>query len=268
MARMTDAPPALSAEHRLPCPVYREETDCMGVVYHANYLKYFERGWGQVLGNLDPRVTGLDLRRIDVTFKAPGKLGDTLEVVTRERTAPPGAARAFDQRIECPAREERPLLVAKVELGRLGEPATPVAAMRPATAAPVRASAEVRLPCKVYYEDTDCTGAVHPGNFLKYFERGRSEFLAAHGLDVAEVEQRGSLFMVYRIDATYLAPARLSDELQIVSRALLTSSYRVTFEQRVECPRRAAAPLVQANIELVCVDVKERPIKPIPDRGF
>jgi len=133
----------------------------------------------------------------------------------------------------------------------------------------VRTSAEHRLPCKVYYEDTDCQGVVYHANYLKYFERGRTEFLAAHGMSVADLDQKqDTLFVVYRIDVTFKAAARLGDELQVVSRARLTSPYRVTFEQRVECPARQPRPLVVvAEVELVCVD-KAQGLKPIPELGF
>ena len=132
----------------------------------------------------------------------------------------------------------------------------------------VPTSAEYRLACKVYYEDTDCMGVVYHANYLKYFERGRTEFLAAHHLSVAELAaEQDTQFVVYRIDVTFKAPAKLGDELEIVSRARLVSPYRVTFEQRVECPKRGPKPLVVAEVELVCID-KEQGLKPIPSLGF
>lgn len=128
----------------------------------------------------------------------------------------------------------------------------------------VPTSAEYRHPCKVYYEDTDCMGVVYHSNYLKYFERGRTEFLAANGLSVAALGEQGTLFVVYHMDLTFKAPARLEDELLIVTRARLTSPYRVTFDQRVECPKRQPKPLVVAEVELVCIG-KDGGIKPIPD---
>ena len=125
-------------------------------------------------------------------------------------------------------------------------------------------SAEHRFPCKVYYEDTDCMGVVYHANYLKYFERGRTEFLAARGTTVQQYAEQGLMFVVYRVDATFRAPARLGDLLDIVSRAKLTSAFRVTFEQRVE---RAGQLLVKADVELVCID-KDGGLKPIPDIGI
>lgn len=143
------------------------------------------------------------------------------------------------------------------------------AKMAPMSDASVPTSAEYRLPCKVYYEDTDCQGVVYHANYLKYFERGRTELLAAQGLSVAKLgEEQNTLFVVYRIDVTFKAPAKLGDELEIVSRARLTSPYRVSFDQRVECPKRLGTrPLVVAEVELVCVDWQQG-LKPIPSLGF
>jgi acyl-CoA thioester hydrolase len=124
-------------------------------------------------------------------------------------------------------------------------------------------SPEHRFPCKVYYEDTDCMGVVYHANYLKYFERSRTEFLAARGTTVQQYAEQGLMFVVYRIDATFRAPARLGDTLDIVSRARLTSTFRVTFEQRVE---RAGQLLVKADVELVCID-RDGGLKPVPDIG-
>jgi acyl-CoA thioester hydrolase len=128
-------------------------------------------------------------------------------------------------------------------------------------------SPEYRHPCKVYYEDTDCMGVVYHANYLKYLERGRTEFLAARGISVAELGEQGTLFVVYRVDATFRLPARLGDELEIVTRARLTSPFRVTFDQRVECPKRLAKPLLTGEVEIVCID-KQGGLKPIPNLGF
>lgn len=132
----------------------------------------------------------------------------------------------------------------------------------------VPTSAEYRLACKVYYEDTDCQGVVYHANYLKYFERGRTEFLAAHGLNVADLARhQDTNFVVYRIDVSFKHAAELGDQLEVVSRARLVSQYRVTFEQRIECPARQPRLLVNATVELVCID-KNKQLKPVPALGF
>ena len=128
-------------------------------------------------------------------------------------------------------------------------------------------SPEHRLRCKVYYEDTDCMGVVYYANYFKYLERGRTELLSDLGLSVATLGEQGTLFVVYHVDATFRAPARLTDELEIVTRARVTSPYRVTFDQRVECPQRSPKPLLTAEVEIVCVD-RDGGLKQVPALGF
>ncbi|MGC4118929.1 MAG: YbgC/FadM family acyl-CoA thioesterase [Myxococcales bacterium] len=138
----------------------------------------------------------------------------------------------------------------------------------PTDAAQVPTSAEYRLPCKVYYEDTDCQGVVYHANYLKYFERARTEFLAAHGLNVADLARhQDTNFVVYRIDVSFKHAAELGDQLEVVSRAKLVSQYRVTFEQRVECATKQPKLLVAATVELVCID-RNKQLKPVPSLGF
>ena len=97
---------------------------------------------------------------------------------------------------------------------------------------------------KVYYEDTDSLGVVYYANYLKYMERGRSEFLAAHALDVAELN-RHSLTMTYR------RPARLWDTVDVVSSFTLDSRYRGYFHQKV---MRDGEVLTDAKVGVVCTD--------------
>lgn len=75
-------------EHRLPLSIYYEDTDFSGLVYHANYLKYFERGREHVLGRDKLvamwRTTGIGfvVYRAELTFKEGARFGDELEIVT------------------------------------------------------------------------------------------------------------------------------------------------------------------------------------------
>lgn len=86
--------------------VYYEDTDCMGVVYHANYLRFMERARTELLNALGPSVSEWTERgyifpiyNVNVTFKAPARLGDALRVITRARQSSPFRI-TFEQRIE------------------------------------------------------------------------------------------------------------------------------------------------------------------------
>jgi acyl-CoA thioester hydrolase len=110
-----------------------------------------------------------------------------------------------------------------------------------------------RLPITIYFEDADVQGVVHHPNYLKFFERGRSEFLEAHGRSTRHLEEGGCHLTVYEVAVKYRGAARIGDRLEVVSRARLASEYRVTFTQAVE---RAGEPrpLCEATIQLVCLD--------------
>ena len=67
----------------------------------------------------------------------------------------------------------------------------------------------------IYYEDTDCGGVVYYANYLKYFERARTQYLEERGLSVAGLMKEGRVFVVVHAEVDYLAPARYGETLQI-----------------------------------------------------
>ena len=75
---------------------------------------------------------------------------------------------------------------------------------------------------RVYYEDTDLAGIVYYANYLKFIERGRSEWLRALGIDQAALKrQAGLVFAVRRIEADYLRPARFDDLVLFAARVTI-----------------------------------------------
>ena len=72
---------------------------------------------------------------------------------------------------------------------------------------------------RIYYEDTDMAGIVYYANYLKFFERGRSEAVRAMGIDQNQMrEGRGIVFAVRRAEIDYFAPARLDDLITLRTR--------------------------------------------------
>jgi tol-pal system-associated acyl-CoA thioesterase len=108
-----------------------------------------------------------------------------------------------------------------------------------------------RVSFKVYYEDTDCLGIVYYANYLKFMERGRTEYLAARGKSVEEWNREGYLLVVRSVNVTYRRAATLGDTLDVVSSFTLSSRYRGLFTQRIE---RAGELVVDGEVELVCLD--------------
>lgn len=115
----------------------------------------------------------------------------------------------------------------------------------------IEAAQPHRFELKVYYEDTDCLGVVYYANYLKYLERGRTEFFDAQGRPVQEWNAAGYNFAVYRADVTYLAAARLGDQLTVVTRQERTTDYRLSLSQDIY---RGDEQIIRGKIQLVCLD--------------
>ncbi|MBZ4022605.1 tol-pal system-associated acyl-CoA thioesterase [Rhodobacter sp. TJ_12] len=105
---------------------------------------------------------------------------------------------------------------------------------------------------RVYYEDTDLAGIVYYANYLKFIERGRSEWVRALGLDqVAMKRDHGMVFAVRRVEADYLKPAKFDDELTVTTALLAETGARLVLEQAVW---RGAEKLFSAHVTLVCLN--------------
>ena len=109
-----------------------------------------------------------------------------------------------------------------------------------------------RFPIRVYYEDTDLGQVVYYANYLKFIERGRSEWLRAAGVDQSALLGRNLAFVVRRVEADYLRPARFDDQLDVVTTLAETAGSRVIVAQSVE---RDGTTLFTARVTVVCVDL-------------
>jgi len=104
----------------------------------------------------------------------------------------------------------------------------------------------------VYFEDTDAGGIVYYANFLKFFERCRTEWLRALGVEQTQLAQQSRLqFVVAQLAVDYMRPARLDDELTITARIGEHARSYLVFEQRA---LRGAQLLAQAKVKVACVD--------------
>ena len=108
-----------------------------------------------------------------------------------------------------------------------------------------------RFSVKVYYEDTDSLGMVYYANYFKYLERARTELIDGGDRPIAEWNRLGYLFVVYRVDATFLAPARLGDNCDVLTTIREQRAYRTIMDQRIV---RGDDLLLNANVHIVCVD--------------
>lgn len=117
-------------------------------------------------------------------------------------------------------------------------------------------------PVRVYYEDTDLAGIVYYANYLKFIERGRSEWLRHLGLDQAAMKAGGEgVIAVRRVVADYLAPARFDDLLEVTTAYASHRAARIVLNQTVQ---RAGKMLFQAEVTLVSLTDTGRP-QALPD---
>ena len=118
---------------------------------------------------------------------------------------------------------------------------------------------------RVYYEDTDFTGIVYHANYLRYMERGRTNYLRLIGADhralfeAAEKEAPGFAFVVRSMTIDFLKPARMDDVLTIVSEPNDVKGASVTIRQRV---MRGDELLLQADVKVAFISGGRA--KPIP----
>ncbi|WP_277187075.1 tol-pal system-associated acyl-CoA thioesterase [Caballeronia sp. BR00000012568055] len=107
-------------------------------------------------------------------------------------------------------------------------------------------------PIRVYYEDTDAGGIVFYANYLKFFERARTEWLRACGIDQQRVaESDGIVFVVRRTAVEYASPARLDDVVRVVSRIDRLGRASVDFHQEAW---RGDVLLASGDIRVASVD--------------
>lgn len=107
-----------------------------------------------------------------------------------------------------------------------------------------------KLDVRVYYEDTDMAGIVYYANYLKYIERGRSDWVRGLGIDQRAMKDAGQVFVVRRVEADYLASAHLDDELVVETNVAQVTGARLVMDQVV---KRGAEVLFQAVVTVVVV---------------
>lgn len=116
-----------------------------------------------------------------------------------------------------------------------------------------------RLPVRVYYEDTDMGGIVYYANYLKYIERSRSTLVRELGLDQNKMkDEDGIVFVVVRVEADYLKPARLDDELEVVTEHYAGSPMRWIFDQEVQ---KDGVVLFRAKVTAVCMSTEGKAVR-------
>ena len=105
---------------------------------------------------------------------------------------------------------------------------------------------------RVYWEDTDAGGIVFYANYLKYFERARTEWLRSEGISQQHLKDTtGLMFVVVQTSIRYLAPARLDDELHITTEIIDSGRASMTLRQQAW---HGATLLCEGSIRIGCVE--------------
>lgn len=117
------------------------------------------------------------------------------------------------------------------------------------------------LPVRIYYEDTDFTGVVYHGNYLRYFERGRSDFLRLVGIGHADLLEREdpAAFTVVKMELDFRKPARIDDALHVRTTYDSARGPRLFISQKI---MRGEDLICTAGVQAACIDLSGRPRKP------
>lgn len=118
-------------------------------------------------------------------------------------------------------------------------------------------------PVRVYYEDTDAGGVVFYANYLKYFERARTELLRAKGYEQDELIAHESIvFAVRSLAVEYLKPARFNQLLQVSAKIKTIKKASLEFTQQITHDEQL---LVTGDVRIACIDLNTMKPKAIPD---
>ncbi len=117
------------------------------------------------------------------------------------------------------------------------------------------------LPVRVYYEDTDFTGLVYHANYVRYFERGRSDFLRLAGISHTALLERDDpmAFVITRMEIDFRSAARIDDALEVRTTYDAVKGPRLIISQRVT---RAGVPIAEAKVEAACISLDGRAKRP------
>lgn len=118
----------------------------------------------------------------------------------------------------------------------------------------------MEISIRIYYEDTDCGGVVYYANYLRYFERGRTEFLRARGVSLPELREGGTLFVVAKAEVEYLSPCRYDDLLTLETSISGMSRATITFEHSIK-KEGLKGKAVRGRVVLAATGRDGRPVR-------
>ena len=116
---------------------------------------------------------------------------------------------------------------------------------------------------RVYYEDTDAGGVVYYANYLKFFERARTDFLRSLGISQSElIAKENLIFVVRKCEIEYLFSAKLDDEIAVDVEVKEVRNASILMQQKIT---KSEKILSRLNVEIVCVNSNNFKPKKIPE---
>jgi acyl-CoA thioester hydrolase len=117
------------------------------------------------------------------------------------------------------------------------------------------------FPVRIYYEDTDLSGIVYHANYLRYMERGRTEFFRALGIKAANIEDADpSAWAIRKLEIEYLRSAKFDDIIEVRTSVLELSGVRLTARQEIFCQD---VQLTRGSVQACIISLSGKP-KRIP----
>ena len=113
------------------------------------------------------------------------------------------------------------------------------------------------LPIRIYYEDTDLSGVVYHANYLRFMERGRSEYFYALGVKVAGLDEpEPTAWALRKVELEYIRPARVSDLIEVHTQVTTLTGVRMSADQSIYC---RGALLTRGHVEACIVTLAGKP---------
>lgn len=119
------------------------------------------------------------------------------------------------------------------------------------------------LPVRIYYEDTDLSGVVYHANYLRYMERGRTEYFRAAGVRVAYLDDpEPAAWTLRKVSLEFFRPARVEDLIEVHTMAKTLTGVRLTAEQTITC---GGTLLTKGFVEACIMTLAGKPRRIPPD---
>ncbi len=117
---------------------------------------------------------------------------------------------------------------------------------------------------KIYIEDTDFQGFVYHANYIKFFERARSDFLSNNNISQEQHRNDGFVFVVKKIEIDYLTTSKLGDSLIVQSSVYKKSNARMIFNQKI-INQIDNKIICEGDVEICFINIYTKKPKPFPD---